>query len=221
MDSDSAIASQKLQTDLLELQDWFKKWRMRANESKSINVTCTTRREKCPPPPGPYKQCATPPRKGCQVSWATPWQETYLAQTHFHETETGNHPHQNVLVTRTKVKTLYKQQTSHPKINTQTNMDLRNTTMGYGFHFQHRHSRTFPIESLAHDSGRTLVVPNTVIRRDIQIPTVKEEIHRYSSQYNARLSAHPNDLIVNLMELPDNRRLRRHLPNDLPTRFLV
>jgi hypothetical protein len=64
-------------------------------------------------------------------------------------------------------------------------------------------------------------VPNTVIRRDLQIPTVKEEIRCYSSQYSARLSAHPNDLIVNLSELPDNRRLRRHLPNDLPTRFLV
>jgi hypothetical protein len=64
-------------------------------------------------------------------------------------------------------------------------------------------------------------VPNTVIRRDLQTPTVKEEIRRYSSQYSARLSAHPNDLIVNLMELPDYRRLRRHLPNDLPTRFLV
>jgi hypothetical protein len=46
-------------------------------------------------------------------------------------------------------------------------------------------------------------VPNTVIRRDLQIPTVKEEIRRYSSQYSARLSAHPNDLIVNLTELPD------------------
>jgi hypothetical protein len=46
-------------------------------------------------------------------------------------------------------------------------------------------------------------VPNTVIRRDLQIPTVKEEIRRYSSQYSARLSTHPNDLIVNLIELPD------------------
>jgi hypothetical protein len=64
-------------------------------------------------------------------------------------------------------------------------------------------------------------VPNTVIRRDLQIPKVKEEIRRYSSQYSARLSAHPSDIIVNLIELPDNRRLRRHLPNDLPTRFLV
>jgi hypothetical protein len=64
-------------------------------------------------------------------------------------------------------------------------------------------------------------VPNTVIRSDLQIPTVKEKIHRYSSQYSARLSAHPNDLIVNQIELSDNRRLRKHLPNDLTTRFLV
>jgi hypothetical protein len=51
-------------------------------------------------------------------------------------------------------------------------------------------------------------VLNTIIRRDLQIPTVKEEIRRYSSQYSARLSTHPNDLIGNLTELPDNKRLR-------------
>jgi hypothetical protein len=37
-------------------------------------------------------------------------------------------------------------------------------------------------------------VLNTIIRRDPQIPTVKEEIRRYSSQYSACLRAHPNDL---------------------------
>jgi hypothetical protein len=50
-------------------------------------------------------------------------------------------------------------------------------------------------------------VPNTVIRRDLQIPIVKEEIRLYSSQYSARLNPHPNDLTVNPIELPDNRRL--------------
>jgi hypothetical protein len=35
-------------------------------------------------------------------------------------------------------------------------------------------------------------VPNTVIRTDLQTPTVKEEIRRYSSQYSAHLSARPN-----------------------------
>jgi hypothetical protein len=64
-------------------------------------------------------------------------------------------------------------------------------------------------------------VQNTVIRRDLQIRTVREKIRRYSSQYSACLSAHPNYLTVNLIELPDSRRLRRHPPNDLPTRILV
>jgi hypothetical protein len=45
----------------------------------------------------------------------------------------------------------------------------------------------------------------TVIQRDLQTPTVKEEIRRYSSQYSARLSAHPNGLVVNLMKQPDNK----------------
>jgi hypothetical protein len=47
--------------------------------------------------------------------------------------------------------------------------------------------------------------PNTVILRDLRIPTFTEDIRRYSSQYSARLSAHPSDLIVNLIKLPDNR----------------
>jgi hypothetical protein len=65
-------------------------------------------------------------------------------------------------------------------------------------------------------------LPNTVIRRDLQTPTVKEEIRHYSSQYRALLGAHPNGLSVNLMDQLDNkRRLRRHLPNDLPTKYLV
>jgi hypothetical protein len=63
-------------------------------------------------------------------------------------------------------------------------------------------------------------LPNTVIWRDLQTLTVKEEICRYSSQYRARLSAHPGGLIANLMDLQDNRRLRRHLPNDLPNTYI-
>jgi hypothetical protein len=70
---------------------------------------------------------------------------------------------------------------------------------------------TSNIEILEHFQSKIVdapwYVPNTVIRRDLQIPTVKEEIQRYSSQYSAHLSAHQNDLIANLMELPENRRL--------------
>jgi hypothetical protein len=44
INSDPAIASQKLQTNLLEIQNWFKNGEKNDNEYKSIHVTFTTRR---------------------------------------------------------------------------------------------------------------------------------------------------------------------------------
>jgi hypothetical protein len=46
-------------------------------------------------------------------------------------------------------------------------------------------------------------VSNTVIQKDLQIPTVKHEISRYSYHYSKRLSVHPNELILNLQEPPE------------------
>jgi hypothetical protein len=62
-------------------------------------------------------------------------------------------------------------------------------------------------------------VPNSVIRNDLQVPTVKEEISRFSSHYNVRIIVHPNELIASLTEPPIQRRLRRYWPHDLLLRF--
>jgi hypothetical protein len=62
-------------------------------------------------------------------------------------------------------------------------------------------------------------VPNSLIRKDLSCPTVKKEIRRYNSHYGDRIRTHPNHLAVNLHQLPDNRRIRRFLPTDLPDRF--
>jgi hypothetical protein len=64
-------------------------------------------------------------------------------------------------------------------------------------------------------------VPNTVIRKDLLIPTVKHEIDRYNYHYSKRLSVHPNKIIVNLQVPPETRRLRKNLPIDLPTAIVV
>jgi hypothetical protein len=48
---------------------------------------------------------------------------------------------------------------------------------------------------------------NTLTRRDLQIPSVKEEISRYSSHYSARLTAHPNDILLTLLEPPERKSL--------------
>jgi hypothetical protein len=75
-----------------------------------------------------------------------------LPGTHFCKTDTArNHPHQTIGYLGES------QNTSNKLLIYKTilkPLDLRNTTLGYGFHLQHRNSR---IESLAHDSGRTLV----------------------------------------------------------------
>jgi hypothetical protein len=47
-DSDPTIASHKLQNNLLAIQNWFKKWRIKANRSKSVHITFTTQRKTCP-----------------------------------------------------------------------------------------------------------------------------------------------------------------------------
>jgi hypothetical protein len=54
-------------------------------------------------------------------------------------------------------------------------------------------------------------VTNMVLRQDLQITSVKEEIHGFSTQYRDHLYTPPNNLTVP----PDHRRLRKYLP----TRF--
>jgi hypothetical protein len=51
-------------------------------------------------------------------------------------------------------------------------------------------------------------VSNSVIRNDLQIPTVKEEISRFSSHYNVGISVHPNELDTGpTTRLSDSRNL--------------
>jgi hypothetical protein len=79
---------------------------------------------------------------------------------------------------------------------------------------QNLHERPRPTQKYSNASAH-----DTVIRKDLQIPTVKLEFNRYSYHYSKRLSLHPNELTLNLQEQPETRRLRKHLPIDMPTRF--
>jgi hypothetical protein len=123
---------------------------------QAIHATFTTRKETCPP--GQINNVQLNQKEEVKYLGLQLDRSLTLHKRIFGKRETTrNHPHQNVLVTRTQFKTLYKQQTSLIQSNTQTNLDLRNTILEYGFHIQHRNFGTFLIEDLAHDSGRTLV----------------------------------------------------------------
>jgi hypothetical protein len=61
-------------------------------------------------------------------------------------------------------------------------------------------------------------VPNTVIKRELQIPTVKQEARKYSTNYQKRLDAHPNNVTNALFqEQLGIRRHKRLYPADLVT----
>jgi hypothetical protein len=63
-------------------------------------------------------------------------------------------------------------------------------------------------------------VPNAVIKRDLQEPSVRQEMRTFSVTYHAGLEGYPNDLATSLLQQPpQNHRLKRYYPADLATRF--
>ena len=52
-------------------------------------------------------------------------------------------------------------------------------------------------------------VRNEDIRKDLKIPTVKEDICRYAEKYKERTAIHPNQLAAEASKTPIERRLKR------------
>ena len=83
------------------------------------------------------------------------------------------------------------------------------------------------IETIQGKILRTIVnatwyVRNEDIRRDLGIPTVKEEINRYAERYKERIATHSNRLARKRLARPETinssnmeRRLKRKHPADL------
>jgi hypothetical protein len=200
-------------TNLLSIQNWFRKWTIKANRFKLIHVTFTTRTETCPPVH--INNVHLPQEEdfkylGLHLDRRLIWHKHISAK----QKQLG--------ITLTKMYWLLRRKS---KLSTSNKFLLYKTILKQiwtywiqlHFHFQHRNSRNFQSKALRMIVDVPWDVLNTVIRKYLQTQTVKEEIRCYS----ARLRAHPNNVTVNLTELPHNRQLRRHLPNDLPTRFLV
>ena len=56
-------------------------------------------------------------------------------------------------------------------------------------------------------------VANKTIHRDLKIPTVNEEISKFSNRYNIKINNHQNRLVTQLLDTTDQiRKLKRHYP---------
>jgi hypothetical protein len=59
----------------------------------------------------------------------------------------------------------------------------------------------------------------TVSHTGLKVPTIREEIKKFSVKYRDKITTHPNELASTLLEEEEPRRLKRFKPTDLTTRF--
>jgi hypothetical protein len=61
--------------------------------------------------------------------------------------------------------------------------------------------------------------PNKILYTDLKIPTIREEITKFTVKYRDKITTHPKELASTLLEEEEPRRLKRFKPTDLTTRF--
>jgi hypothetical protein len=217
--SDPAVASHLLQADLLAIQTWLQTWRLKPNAEKSSHVTFTLRRATCPPVylnNVPLPQTDDAKYLCLHLDRRLTWQRHILAKR------------KQLGLTLAKMHGLLGRKS---QLSSKDKLLLYKTILKpiwtYGIQLWGAAS-TSNIEILGRFQAKVLrmtvdapwYVQNALIRRDLKISTVKEDISHYTSHYGARIRTHPNPLVVNLLGLPDSRHLQRCLPNYLPFRFL-
>jgi hypothetical protein len=62
-------------------------------------------------------------------------------------------------------------------------------------------------------------ISNRILHTDIKLPTVREEITKFSVKYRDKITTHTNELASTLLAEEVPRRLKRFKPTDLTTRF--
>jgi hypothetical protein len=55
-------------------------------------------------------------------------------------------------------------------------------------------------------------LPSAVIKHDLQVPSVRQEVRTYSVTYHARLEGHPNDLAISLLQQPQTQAVLPRRP---------
>jgi hypothetical protein len=208
-------ASANLQIHLDKLQHWFKKWRIKVNETKSVHVTFTLNKKTCPPVflnNKPIPQAENAKYLGMYLDRRLTWRK-HIDAKRKHLGLKFNKMYwlmgRNSSLTMENKLLLYK--------------SILKPVWTYGIQLWGSASKS-NIEILERFQAKTLrtialapwYVTNQVIQRDLQMSSVKDEARRCSLQYRKRLTTHPNVLVSGLLKTAhDNRRLRRAYPADL------
>lgn len=208
-DVDPAIASKHLQDSLLSIQAWMKKWRIKASASKSTHITFTLRRSNCPPV-----------TLDNQILPQTDHVK-YLGM-HLDRRMTWRH-HINTKRTSLNLRfgKLFWLIGRHSTLTLENKLLVYKTILkpvwSYGIQLWGTASKS-NIEIFQRFQNKVLrvlvnspwYVRNSEIHEYLNMPTVKDEISRFSKKYQNRLESHVNHLAINLLDNSSSmRRLKR------------
>jgi len=98
-------------------------------------------------------------------------------------------------------------------------MDIRISHWGSASHSNIKILQRFQNRVLRTIVNAPWYIPNRLLHTDMQIPTIMEEITKFSTNHRAKLLIHPNELTSTLLIEQGPGRLKRYIPLDLPTRF--
>jgi len=216
--ADPVIATHRLQAALLELQQWLKKWRMKANETKSIHVTFTLKRPTCPsvqlnsaylvqPADVKYFGIHLDRRLTWRKHITTKWIKLYLQLRKLHwilGRKSQLSLENRLLVYKAILKPIWTYGVQLWGTASNSNIDIL---------------ERFQSKILRIITDAPWYVSNTVIRRDLRVLPVRQEVKNYIT-YRHRLDNHPNRLAKTPFPgLTLNLRLKRYYLVDLQTRF--
>lgn len=215
VNNDPVMASRQLQHHLDLLQHWLSKWRIKINESKSVQVTFTTRKIICPK--------VTIYNTQIPVETEVKYLGLHLDQKLTWQKHIKTKRQQLNL----KLREMYWLLGCKSKLSLTNKVLLYKCiikpiwTYGIQLWGCTKPSNTKIIQRLQSKALRMITdspwyVSNYTIHNDLKIPFVTEEVHRLSLLYHQRNKDHKNPLIAELNNLPNvKRRLKKKWPTDL------
>lgn len=208
-------ASLFVQSQLYLLEKWFKRWNIKVNSEKSSHITFALRRGDC----SSVSINGEPIPKKNAVN--------YLGMTLDRRLTWKSHIKAKQKQLKIKTRKLYWLLGPKSKLNLNNKLRIYKVilkpvwTYGIQLWGTSRYSNVDILERFQSKTLRLITnapwfVRNSTISRDLCIPSINEEIQRFSEKYVQRLSNHPNVLAVSLLDNSnETRRLKRKHVLDL------
>jgi endonuclease/exonuclease/phosphatase family metal-dependent hydrolase len=213
-DLDDATSMLQLATN--KVINWTKKWRIRLNELKSVHINFTNRK---------IANALPITINGTTVPYGNT--AKYLGITLDAKLKWKEHVKKKRIELGLKYKDYYWLLGKYSKLSTYNKVLIYNQVFKpvwlYGIQIWGCASETNinTIQTFQNYVLRNIVnapwyVRNSDLHRDLQVPTVKDEIKKYAGKHEARLHRHTNSEVLQLLNNENQtRRLKRRKPSDL------